>query len=990
MILFSPLKAGGLARVVLLVALLAIGLGLRPGTVWASHIRAGDIQAKTDTTANPNPRRVFFKMILYLDITRGPNPVDQPDATIFFGDGTSSCKGGVLRSVKRAIAGNTDTNVNTYLFEHTYPSAGTFKVSFIGENRNAGVLNMTQSDNQSFYISTTITLDPALGLNHSPVLTAPAIDKAGVGQVFLHNPAGYDADGDSLAFKLRTCQQVPAGVDGTVGGAPCTGQGAGPGNNQPAPVVCTNYRYPNDPAVAANAVQVAYGGVPTGVPGAPAIFVQDVNTGQITWNAPIAAGLYNVAMVVEEWRRTPLGRRNIGEVIRDMQITVVATTNLRPIITIPPDICVIAGQRVNGTVTAVDGGTGGQQSPINLFAYSGILPPATFNQTQTGPPQASGNFSWLTDCSNVARLPYQVVFKAQDNPTGTPTTNPVLIDEKTWRITVVGPPPQNLRATPTASGGINSVVLSWNSYICTNASQIYIYRKIDKSNFEPGPCDTGIPASAGYTRIGSVAANATTFTDNNVSANGTVLGLERGKTYCYRIYAEFPLPAGGASIASQEACAFIGGRSAMLTNVDVESTALTTGQVTVRWTQPRTPDGSAFGGTPTYVLSRAEGLTPAAAAFAPVRAPFTSLTDTSYVDSGLNTQDKQYTYKLEFVRTFAPGAGTTITEASPTASSVRTSAVPADLTGTRATVSWTYNVPWDNTAQPTVVFRRTGGTGPYTRIGTAASTATGGTYTDADPSLRKGETYCYYVQTNGRYAGFAFLSTLLNKSQERCLVLSSPPCRPVLALAATNCDSLAGLAAFPGPGQRYANRLSWRAGGTPAGCDAAAAGYRLYYRPGAAGAFVLLASLPGTQTGYLHQDLAFSGGCYALLAVGASGALSDTSNVACQDNCVFFKLPNIFTPNGDGQNAVFRPKTSSPVRRVRFQAFNRWGVKVFENTTTGADAVLINWDGGGPAGEAAGAGRTVSDGVYFYLAQVEFADAAGTKRTYKGWVEIVR
>ena len=141
----------------------------------------------------------------------------------------------------------------------------------------------------------------------------------------------------------------------------------------------------------------------------------------------------------------------------------------------------------------------------------------------------------------------------------------------------------------------------------------------------------------------------------------------------------------------------------------------------------------------------------------------------------------------------------------------------------------------------------------------------------------------------------------------------------------------------------------------------------------------------------MHSDLTFSGGCYAVQGVVASGALSDTSNVACQDNCLFFKLPNIFTPNGDGANDQFRPKNSSPVRRVHFQAFNRWGTKVFENTTTADDPVLINWDGGGPTGESGnGTSAKVSDGVYFYLAEVEFADFANTRRTYKGWVEIVR
>ena len=989
MIKTFPLRVRAWARVALLVAVFAIGLGLRPTTAWASHIRAGDIQAKIDTTANPNPRRVFFKMILYT--TEGPGVVDQPAATIFFGDGTSSCKEGVPRvGGRRPISGSTDTSVNIYLFEHTYNSAGSFTVSFIGENRIRGVLNMDQSENQSFYISTRVTIDPALGLNRSPVLTAPAIDKGGVGQVFLHNPGAYDADGDSLAFRLRTSQWVPLGVDGTLGGAPCTGIGTG--NNQPAPQTTINFHYPNDPIITPGnpPTQVPYGGVPPGVPGAPAIFVQDVRTGQITWNAPVAPGFYNVAMVVEEWRRTTLGKRLIGEVVRDMQIIVSATNNLRPTITIPADICVIAGQPVTGIVTATDGSspTSTAQTPITLFAYSGIIPPATFRQSLTGPPLAQATFNWQTDCSNVSRLPYLVVFKAQDNPNPPTPTNPILIDEKTWRITVVGPAPQNLRANSVVGTGTNpnSVVLNWNTYQCANAAQIHIYRRVNSFVFTPGPCETGIPAGSGYVRIASVPANATTFTDSNVSANGTVLGLDRGQTYCYRIYAEFPLPAGGASIASLESCASFPGAPARLVKVDVASTAVATGQIQVCWTRPRQAPGTTLDGVPSYELSRGLGLNPTT--FTKI-ATINSLADTCYTDTNINTLDQQFTYQLDFVRTFPPADNRApIRETSPTASSVRISAVP-NLAATAITLSWAYRVPWDNSMRPAVIFRRTGGTGPYARINTAPTTATGGTYLDNDPALRKGETYCYYVLTEGQYAGISYLSSLLNRSQERCLVLNSPPCTPVLALQPTNCDSLASLQEFPKQGEQYTNRLKWNLSNLPAGCDTRISSYLVFYRPTPTGRFTQIATT--TQPSYVHQGLAFSGGCYAVQAVAANGLVSDTSNVACQDNCVFFKLPNIFTPNGDDRNAVFRPKNFSPIRTIHFKAFNRWGVKVFENTTTSNDRILINWDGGGPRGESGnGTSTRVSDGIYYYLAEVEFADFANTRRTYKGWVEVVR
>ncbi|GAA4357817.1 hypothetical protein GCM10023185_22820 [Hymenobacter saemangeumensis] len=956
-----------------LLWVLLLGLGLLPELARASHIRAGDIQARIDTTG-VNPRRVFFKMVLYTD---NVSPVLENNVVIFFGDGTTTGRPGIARSTATPlpIPGSPDTSLNIYLFEHTFPSSGRFVVSYIGENRNSGVRNMDNSDQQTFYISTTIQIDPLLGRNRSPVLNAPAVDKGAVSQVFLHNPAASDADGDSLAFKLRNCMQVPGGVDAVLSAS---------GNNRPVPVTCAGYRLPNDQRVTPSItpVQVPYNGVPSSTGGGPAIFDMNINTGQITWNAPVLAGFYNVAFVVEEWRRTPLGARLIGEVVRDMQIIVRATNNLRPSITVPADICVVAGTPVSGTVTATDGaGPGQAPSPITLFAYGGMLPPATFTQTLAGPPLASGTFRWTPDCSNIAQLPHQVVFKAQDTPQS--PNDPPLIDQRIWRITVVGPPPQNLQAARRISPVGLSTLLTWNRYQCQNASNIYIYRKENTSRFTPGPCETGIPASAGYTRIATVTAATQSFIDENV-VNGMARGLDRGKTYCYRIYAEFPLPAGGSSIASQEACVTFPGRSAQLTHVDVDRTDVSNGQITVRWTQPRTAsDDLSFDGPAGYRISRAQSTNPMA--FTLVRT-ITDLNNTTLVDTGLNTRDLQYTYRLEFFYSSASGPGAQeVVEIAPTASSVYTSTVPDGLTN-RITVSWRYQVPWDNTQRPATIYRRSPG-GSFTMLGTAPTGATGGSYIDQDPSLRKFETYCYYVQTEGRYEATGPLSSLLNKSQERCAELTNQPCTPVLTLLPTNCDSLAALPEFPTSSQRYANRLRWVFGTTPAGCNASASYYRIFYRPGNSGPFALIDST--RQTTYTHRDLAASGGCYQVQAVDVSGVRSERSNIACQDNCVFFVLPNIFTPNGDGRNDVFRPKTASPLRRVTFRAYNRWGVKVFENTTT--SETFINWDGGGPVGESSTSGSPkVVDGVYFYQAEVEFADSNNTKRIYKGWVEVAR
>jgi hypothetical protein len=936
-----------------LLAALLLALGwLRPQVAQASHIRAGDIQAKVDTTAAGNPNRFFFKFTLYRDITG----VDQPTITIYFGDGERLDN---IPKVTTVRVGETD--IFTYNFEHTFSAPGSYTVSFIGENRNPGVLNMANSSSQSFYVSTTIIINPAYGRrNNSPILRAPAIDKGAVGQVFLHNPAGYDADGDSLVYHLIDCQQV-------TGPTPIA-------NGRPQPVKCLNYVLPDDASITPGntPTQVAYSGVPMGRPGSRAFISQDINTGQITWNAPAKAGIYNIAFRVEEIRRTATGFRTIGNVIRDMQVIVTATQNLPPVLTVPADTCVIADTPFRLRVSATDGsGPNAPATNVTLTAFSGIIPPATFRQNNTGT-SVTGTFQWRPGNSTIATnltapggsdvsdQPYVVVFRAQDNPANLSASNPALVDIRPVRITVVGPPPQNLRATPSGTPGGLVSTLTWNLYKYQNASQILIYRKENSSNFVPGPCVTGIPASTGYVRIGSAAIGATSFSDNQ--------GLVRGKTYCYRIYATFPLPSGGASIASDEACLTFTGRSAMLTNVDINTTSSTDGQITVKWTQPKTNIGTFV--TPVYKLYR-NGVTD------PI-ATITTISDTTYVDRRLNTVDNQYTYTLTFTNTVNEAP---VVETAPTASSVRTRLAPDGLTRS-ITVNWAYNVPWDNSKQPTRIYRRDPGSTTFNQVASVVPGTTSGTY--QDPNLVLGQEYCYYVQTTGQYPEYSFLSNLLNKSQQICATLLAVPCTPVLSLQVTNCDSLASLSDYLPINQAYQNNLRWTIGNTPAGCEANAVYYRVFRSETAGGPYVLIDST--ARLTYADRNRPRATYCYKVQAVAASGQRSGLSNEACQSDCLFFILPNVFVPGGTNEaNKLFRPKTTSPILRTHIQIFNRWGRKVYESDRD----PYINWNGGGAAGESTTSGLA-SGGIYYYLAEVQFNDAAKTNRTYKGWVELIR
>lgn len=938
-------------------SLLVFVLWLMASQAMATHIRAGDIQARADPN---NPLRIIFQMIIYTD-SRSAASADETE-TIFYGDGTTSGVNAITVASRTNI-GN-DILRNVYNFEHTYNAPGSYFVSFIGENRATGIRNMQASDAQNFYIHTRITIDPIVGANNSPVLNAPAVDRATAGQVFLHNPAASDPDGDSLSYRLVVCQREPRGVVGITT--------ATTNRNRPQPTPVPGYAYPNEQSVSPGGVQVPYAGPPNPQVGEPATLTIDERTGQLVWNAPSTRGLgdYNVAFIVTEWRRDANGgRRIIGEVIRDMQITVVASNNQRPTVFVPRDTCVIAGATITRTIT----GTDPDNHTMQLQAFGGIFPPATFRQTISRPGYVAGVFQWTTSCSDVASDPTQVVFKVQDQPPG--ATSP-LIDERPWRITVVGPPPTNL--TGRAQGG--SVVINWDRYICTNASRILIYRKENTSSFQPGPCETGIPASAGYTQVGSVASNVVTFTDDNGGR-----GLERGKTYCYRIYAEFPRPAGGASIASQEVCVKLEGRAALFTNVTVDRTDVTNGQITVKWTKPASSSG--FNPPIGYRLFRGEGQSPATGSYTLVNT-INNLNDTVYVDSGLDTENKAYTYRLEFFSNVStqPGSAAIIENAGP-ASSVRLNGV-ANPTANSIKLNWTYNVPWDNSQQRTRIYRRDPGGTTYVLIADTVVTRTGGTFTDrgtAAQPLRRDRTYCYYVETVGTYGSPTLPSNLLNKSQERCITLASVPCTPILTLRPINCDSVA--VTLPRGGQaRYNNYLSWTLGDTPANCGRNIAFYRVLFRAPGREEFEELGRTPVQS--FVHRNLASAAGCYAVVAVDSAGTASAQSNVACQDNCQIFVLPNIFTPNGDGRNDTFKPIFASPVARAKVQIFNRWGTKVYEGN---ASSDLTLWNGGGGRGNEGGdTGARASAGTYYYLIEVEFADLNRTTRTFKGWVELMR
>lgn len=932
-------------------------------STYATHLRAGEITARR---ISENTLTYEITITIYCD-TQGGIQACNAQNTIddfCFGDGT---RANVPRIASVDIGNNTSRNV--YRIIHTYAAPGAYRLSAGIPNRNEGVLNMNDSVNTIFNISTTILINASLGQNTTPVLLNPPVDfTAVVGQRYIHNPGAFDAEGDSIAFRLI----VPARA---------------PSNNLCLSSDVNGYRDPT---------AVCPGNSESG---GPATFTLNAITGDLVWDAPVCEGQYNVAFVIEEWRRGV----KIGEVIRDMQIIVRNQPNKRPEIAVPNDTCVTAGTRVVKIIRARDP----DNNRMSMFAEGGVflyrdangqplsfIGPEYANFTTPTQPQlpggtATGTFAWQTGCVHVRDEPYSVLFKVEDNPGS--NVIPKLVDLKTFKVKVIAPKPQGLRAT--ANPADRSMILNWTQYTCRNTgAEIIIYRKeggCGEANYDP--CKPGLPVAAGYTEIGRVPVTTTTFTDNNRGA-----GLKRNVLYSYRIIVTFPSPGRGNSYFSDEVCLSIPSQMPVITNVTVDRTSTSTGEITVKWTRPLGLNQGLLPGPYQYRLLRATGLN--GTNFAQIASINTDLSstrpDTVFTDRNLNTDQNAYRYRLEFFYT----SNNTLTRLDSTeaASSVRLAGTPA----IRAVdLSWQANVPWNNENQKHRVYRENRNnpgtfnliaevsvTNPasfrYTDDGTDRFTADG----NASLRLSADSSYCYRVETVGTYGDSKIRpALLLNFSQLVCVTPRDTvrPCPPQLAIDALNCDALLQSACTQ---TSFSNVLTWT---NPAknsrgdDCDKNLVRYNIYYARYEGDEFKLIATVNAPLQTYTHSNLTSLAGYYYVTAVNRFNTESTRSNIVQKDNCPYYKLPNVMTPNGDGRNDSFQPLDCPLfVDAVSFVVYNRWGTKVYE----GNGDPKLNWPG------TDSSGKELAAGLYYYEAQVKFARLRreDEAQTIKGWIEVMR
>jgi gliding motility-associated-like protein len=86
---------------------------------------------------------------------------------------------------------------------------------------------------------------------------------------------------------------------------------------------------------------------------------------------------------------------------------------------------------------------------------------------------------------------------------------------------------------------------------------------------------------------------------------------------------------------------------------------------------------------------------------------------------------------------------------------------------------------------------------------------------------------------------------------------------------------------------------------------------------------------------------------------------SDSLSVDMVVNDCRLEFPNVFTPNGDGENDVFHIKGLEYYPSNTMRIYNRWGGLIFE-----MENYRNTWDGYSPSGQA------LPEGVYFYVLDV--------------------
>jgi hypothetical protein len=908
--------------------------------IFGNHLRGGQI---TITPVNCASNTYRITLTIFTN-TNSPVHVSGGDAGVLdFGDGGPPFH--VPEQDATLIDKDNAVGLAQFSIDHVFPSQGTYVVSYYEQNRNAGVLNFTESVNVPFYIESSFSIDPSF-CTHYMYFSIPPTDRGCSELAFTHNPGAVVTEGDSLSYEIVTPLMA---------------------SNTPVP----DYQNPN----ASKFYPTNYGTANEQGNGPPTFSIDQ--DGTLTWDSPGMVGEYDIAIKVFLWVSIDGVWVNTSWVTRDMQVIVEDCGAARPYMTLPPNLCAQVGDNlapiirgyskvfspVKIEVTTLDNFS----SPPPVFTNAGVF-------QSTAPPFDTANLKvkWNITCELVRPKPYRFVFKISSY-----TQSGIRISSYgTWDVTVTGPPPQyQSMALDLATKKLS---IQWKDYVCPNAKTVQVWRRVARGPLRNDQCLAGIPKSWGFSKIGETTDNS--FTDKN---------LAPGATYCYRLVAFYTTPNQAFSVASKDTCIGpIVADAPVVTNVSVNVTDKSQGAVVARWTRPFQINRTLFPSPYLYDVFRTVDGTN----FKLIKS---RSIDTTYVDSNLDVVDSLYGYKIVV---YSPQS---IARDNP----IDTSALAFyprlafEVLVDTIKLSWDAQVPWSNQSvkfPSHYIYRKELGATAYTLID-SVDVMLDGEFVYKDYPEKKtfatqnNTVYQYKIETQGVYGNPNIKEPLQNFSNEVIAqaVDKNPPCAPALVINSTDCDAMLN---GPCNSSALANQLSWT---YPDGCGNDVAQYQVFFSEQQNADSTLTAST--SDMIYLDQKKNSRAGCYRVFAVDRSGNVGPSSNVVCVDNCAYVFVPNFISVNNDGLNETFPglsdvKETREPSKCPRFvkefslQIFDRWGEQVYSLDKSNTTNPNSEWKGLDKNG------KELPTGLYYYSMDIFFyaLNPAGKSQKVKGWVSLVR
>jgi gliding motility-associated-like protein len=848
---------------------------------------------------------------------------------------------------------------NFYSVTYRFNGAGCFFIRFFDVARIARVRNMNNPDNTAFFVETTLNIAPLIGDNNTPELLNEPLDDACIDVVWTHNPGGFDRDGDSLVYSLIPSMQYDP-------------------PNVSRPINVSNFSSP-----------ASFGGSPD------SMFI-DRRTGLITWQTPKQAGVYNIAILVEEYRNG----QKIGQVIRDMAIFVDPCPNRPPIISAIRDTCTRPNSTLVFDVKCWDpdwrrredevlfrlnnNGQNLNNGPFQAQPDSAYLVPRlpfrwpeprrfpileTGNLFQANPPIADTielQFIWRIDCDNIRRSFYQADFFARNTANNAKWYS----DNHVTTIRIV---PQSVGEIVAKPSRTRSIGVRWAKHECANVLAYEIYRSDapdDSKLIDEGCCLDRVPLESNYELIHYQDADATLdslyFEDTDSGR-----GLQFRSEYCYRVVAIFRDSV--RSCPSPPACSQISKDVPILTNNDVDLTSVTEGRIISRWTMPDTRLITPEFYPPPYTYEVWRSLDNQS--YEKV-SPNLPLDETSFIDNNINTEELPYYYAVRFVDGQLREIGSTHLTSNTfyPASSIFLTITPAHKA---LKLNWEELTPWRNRTY--TIYRRGPNETEFTQIhiksGRPVANKQMARHVYIDKNLQLGQSYCYYISSDGGYVSVPELDSLVNRSNIRCAIPvdTLPPCLPGLDSIFTqvDCDNFTLEYSFLQADSNCSGDLKY---------------YSIYKSRDPGGPYTQL--IGRIEQGLAQRLLRFSytnvdsiAGCYVLQATDTTeqANISKFSHEKCVDHCPVFIMPNVFTPNADGANDFLQVQFLRSISRFDFNIYDRWGKLM----GTSSDPLRL-WNGNDTDNSPA------QEGQYFYILDLEMNNLRRTKLTRSGSITLLR